>query len=100
MRKITFVNDRKLSEVGWSALSLSSDEFKTASSEYLRALEESKRKERTEYLAAIQGVNILTDSIKSTAEVFKKDLPYLYQIVPKTKIWIDLQVDKKGEYVK
>ena len=49
---------------------------------------------------ATAGVNILADIVKSTAEVFKKDLPYLYQIVPNTKIWIDLEVEKKGVYVK
>lgn len=46
------------------------------------------------------GVNIVSSTIKSTAEIFKKDLPYLYQVVAKTKIWIDLQVNKQGEYVK
>ena len=43
---------------------------------------------------------LVADIVKSTAEVFKKDLPYLYQIVPQSKIWIDLQVEKEGVYVK
>lgn len=123
----TFVNDRKLSEVGWSALTLSSDEFKTASNEYLKALEESKRKQEVQYATTTDGagnsymqpiqttntekpdpldylikggINVVATSVKTAADLFKKDLPYLYQIYPKTKIWIDLQVAKNGEYVR
>lgn len=123
----TFVNDKKIAEIGWGALSYSSDELKNATNEYLKALQESKREQKVEYATTTDGagnsymqpiqttntqkpqvsdyfytagVNILADIAKSTAEVFKKDLPYLYQIVPQTKIWIDLQVEKKGVYVK
>ena len=45
-------------------------------------------------------VNITASVVKSTAEIFKRDLPYLYQIKGKSKIWIDLKVNKQGEYVK
>ena len=123
----TYVNDKKVEEIGWSSLSYSSDEIKSATNEYLKALQESKKKQDVQYITttdgagnsymspvqttntekpnasdyfATAGVNILADIVKSTAEVFKKDLPYLYQIVPKTKIWIDLEVEKKGVYVK
>lgn len=123
----TYVNNRKIEEIGWSSLSYSSDEIKSATNEYLKALQESKKKQEVEYITttdgagnsymspvqttntekpdpmdyfATAGVNILADIVKSTAEVFKKDLPYLYQIVPQTKIWIDLQVEKEGVYVK
>lgn len=123
----TYVNDRKIEEIGWGAVSYSSDEIKNATNQYLQALQESKKKQSVEYLATSDGagnsymfpsqttntqqpnatdyfltagINILADITKSTAEVFKKDLPYLYQIVPKTKIWIDLEVEKKGVYVK
>ena len=123
----TYVNDRKVEEIGWNSLSYSSDEIKNATNEYLQALQESKKKQDVQYITtsdgagnsymspiqstntekpnasdyfATAGVNIIADIVKSTAEVFKKDLPYLYQIVPKTKIWIDLEVEKKGVYVK
>lgn len=123
----TYVNNRKIEEVGWGAVSYSSDEIKNATNEYLKALQESKKKQDVEYITTTDGagnsymspvqttntqkpdasdyfltagVNILADITKSTAEIFKKDLPYLYQIVPKTKIWIDLEVEKKGVYVR
>lgn len=122
----TFVNDRKIAEIGWSALSVSSDEVKSRTNEYLKALEQSKTKQSTDYVTtgtgsnsstyAVQNtntekpdpldylitgmVNITASVVKSTAEIFKKDLPYLYQIKGKSKIWIDLKVNKQGEYVK
>ena len=46
------------------------------------------------------GINVLASTVKTTADIFKADLPYLYQIAGKSKIWIDLKVNKKGEYVK
>lgn len=122
----TFVNDRKIAEIGWSALSVSADEVKSRTNEYLRALEQSKTQQSTDYVTtgtgsnsstyAIQNtntekpdpldylitgaVNITASVVKSTAEIFKRDLPYLYQIKGKSKIWIDLKVNKQGEYVK
>lgn len=123
----TYVNDRKIAEIGWNATSVSSDELKSATNEYLRALEQSKEKQETQYVTTQDpagnsymspstttnhekpdpldylvkaGVNILASAVKSTAEIFKKDLPYLYQVVGGSKIWIDLKVNKKGEYVK
>lgn len=118
----TFVNDRKIEAVGWNALSYSSEQLKTSTNEYLKALIECKKKQEIQYAAvnaggvtyaqpvqttnvapprvidyfATAGVNILADIIKSTAEVFKKDLPYLYQIAPRSKIWIDLEVESEG----
>ena len=123
----TYVNDRKIEEIGWSSLSYSSDEIKSATNEYLKAMQESKKKQEVQYATTTDGagnaymqpiqttntekpdamdyfvtagVNIVADIVKSTAEVFKKDLPYLYQIVPQSKIWIDLQVEKEGVYIK
>lgn len=122
----TFVNDRKLAEIGYSTLSVSSDELKTATNEYLRALEESKKKQDIQYVEVgsgadryvypVQtqntekpdpldyltkaGVNIAASAAKTTAEIFKRDLPYFYEIAGRTRIWIDLQVDKKGVFVK
>ncbi|CAD7289532.1 hypothetical protein LMG7974_01609 [Campylobacter majalis] len=123
----TFVNDRKIAEVGWGALSVGSDEFKTQSNAYLKALENSKQSQTTDYVSvtdasgnvypqAVQntntekpdpldylitgGINMVASIAKNTAEIFKRDLPYLYQIVGQTKIWIDLQVEKDGVYTK
>lgn len=123
----TFVNDRKLAEVGLSTLSVSSDEFKTVSNEYLKALEDSKRKQEVQYLTTTDGagnsymmpstvtntekpdpldylvkagINVASSAVKTTADIFKKDLPYLYEIKANTKIWIDLKVNRKGDYVK
>lgn len=123
----TFVNDRKIAEIGWSALSVGSDEFKTHTNAYLKELEKSKTQNSINYVnvtdssnnaypQAVQntntqkpdpldylitgGINVVASIAKNTAEIFKRDLPYLYQIVGKTKIWIDLQVEKNGEYVK
>lgn len=123
----TWVNDRKLSSVGYSAVSLSADELKTSSNEYLKALEESKKKQDVQFITTTDGagnsfmqpvqntsiekpdpldylikggINVLTTSIKAAADLFKSDLPFLYEVAGKTKIWIDLKVNKKGEYVK
>ena len=123
----TYVNDRKIAEVGWGSLSVGADEVKTATNEYLRALEQSKQKQEVTYVTTSDGagnsymtptqttnteepdpldylikagVNIVASAVKTTAELFKADLPYLYQIVGGSKIWIDLQVNKKGEFVK
>lgn len=122
----TYVNDRKLSEVGLEAVSSASNEVKTYTNQYLRALEQSKRQQQVvisnvgngnlgypvpqtitnvqapdplQYLA-LAGTNIVTSAIKSTADTFKKDLPYLYQIVSNTKIWVDLKVSEQGDYAK
>lgn len=123
----TYVNDRKISEIGWGALSVGSKEFQTASNEYLAALEKSKTRQEVEYVTTTDGagnsymspvnttntekpdpldylikgaINLTTSIAANTADIFKKDLPYLYYISGKTKIWIDLKVNRKGEYVK
>lgn len=122
----TFVNDRKITQVGLESLSQASTEVKTYTNQYLKALEQSKTRQDVVYTTtangsnayvtpttttntqapdplnylAIAGTNIITSAVKSTADIFKKDLPYLYQIVGKSKIWIDLQVKEEGEYVK
>ncbi|EAL3991111.1 hypothetical protein A9746_07900 [Campylobacter upsaliensis] len=123
----TYVNDRMLAKVGYGALSMGSDEVKNASNEYLKALEESKKKQEVNYVNVPDGqggmypqavqntntekpdpldylvkgaINVGASAVKAFADLAKEDLPYLYQIVPKTKIWIDLKVNKQGEYVK
>lgn len=122
----TYVNDRKLSEIALTTTSSAADELKTASNDYLKALEKSRTKQETEYVTvgtgnnqdtfAVQNtntepphiidyfgvamVNIVAGAVKAGAEVFKKDLPYLYDIVGGSKIWIDLQVDYKGEKIR
>lgn len=123
----TFVNDTKVAQIGWTALGASADEVKTVSNEYLKAIEESKETEETVPLTTTdsQGnitqtlvsqtnteapdpldyltkaaVNLSMSALKNTADIYKRDLPYLYYISAETKIWIDLKVSKKGEYVK
>ncbi len=123
----TYVNNRMIEKISYGALSTGSDEFKNASNEYLRALEESKKKQEISYINIADGsgnaypqavqntntekpdpldylikgaINVTASAVKSFADIAKEDLPYLYQIVPKTKIWIDLKVNKQGEYVK
>lgn len=122
----TFVNDRKITQVGLESLTQASTEVKTYTNQYLKALEQSKTRQDIAYTTTangsnayvtpttttntqapdplnylvIAGTNIITSAVKSTADIFKKDLPYLYQIVGKSKIWIDLQVKEEGEYVK
>jgi hypothetical protein len=123
----TFVNDRKLAEIGWATLGVSSDEIKASSNQYLKELEESRRSEQLAYadvpvgsgnssyaqtveLTNVErprasdyiigaGINIVASAVKSTAEIFKRDLPYLYEIVGGTKIYVDMQVKVKGERV-
>lgn len=120
----TYVNDRKLSEIALTTTSNAADELKTASNDYLKALEQSRTKQNTEYVqvggsnqetVAVQNtntekphivdyfgvatVNIVAGAIKAGAEVFKKDLPYLYDIAGGSKIYIDLQVDYRGEKI-
>jgi hypothetical protein len=123
----TYVNDRKIAEVGLSSLSVASDEAKTASNDYLKALEEARKKEElafvdvtsgnaTSYSQPVQltnierpevsdyligaGINILASTIKTTAELFKRDLPYLYEVIGGTKIYVDMQVIMKGEKIR
>ena len=123
----TYVNDRKIAEIGWGALSVGAGEFKTASNEYLAALEKSKTRQEVQYATTTDGagnsymqpisttntekpdpldylikggINLATAVAKNTADIFIKDLPYLYYVSAQTKIWVDLKVNKQGEYVK
>lgn len=118
----TFVNDRKISEIALSSTIVASDEIKSSTHEYLAALRESRKKQQTDYAVvngetiAVQNTNVekpqLSDFystalinigagiVKTTAEVFKKDLPYLYQITKNSKIYIDLKINKNGEIIK
>lgn len=122
----TYVDDRKLSELGWASVEVATDETKNYTNQYLQALRESKTRQEVVYTTAdsgsntyvtpttvtntqkpdpldyliTAGINIGASVIKTFADIFKKDLPYLYQIVPKSKIWIDLKIEENGEYVK
>ena len=121
----TYVNDRKLAEIALTATSNSADVIKTQSSDYLSELKESRRRNTTEYVTVGNGANsyiapiqnqntekpnamdyvtkaaidITAGIVKNTAEIFKKDLPYLYEIVGGSRIYIDLVIDKKGEKI-
>ena len=123
----TYVNDRKIAQISWSSLSVSADEVKKSTNEYLKALRESQTKQEVQYATTTDGagnaymqpiqitntekpdpldylidagINVVASTVKTTADIFKADLPYLYQIVGKSKIWIDLKVEKNGVYVK
>ena len=121
----TYVNDRKLAEIALTSTSNAADVIKTQSSEYLRELEESRKKNTVEYanvgqgansyIAPIQqqntekpnaadyivkaGIDIVSGIVKTTADVFKKDLPYLYEIVGGSRIYVNLVIDKRGEQI-
>ena len=119
----TFVNDTKIAQVGWTALGAGADEIKTASNEYLQAIQDSKQTEQVIPISDSQGntttttvtntdppdplnyltkavINLSASALKQTADLYKADLPYLYYIAAETKIWIDLKVNKQGEYVR
>ena len=125
----TYVNDRKIAEIGWGAVSEGADEINSASNQYLAALEKSKTRQEINYMNVTDangnvypmgsnttnteppdpldylikgGINLVTSVVKNTADIFSKDLKdnYLYYISGQTKVWIDLEVKKQGEYVK
>ena len=119
----TYVNDQKLREIALTSTSNAADVIKTQSSEYLRALEDSRKKNTTEYVQVGQGgnsyvapvqnqntekpnaadyiakagIDIVSGIVKTTAEVFKRDMPYLYEIVGGSRIYVNLVIDKRGE---
>jgi len=120
----TYVNDRKLAEIGYSTVIVANDEIGRSTSEYLKQLQESKRRESVEYVSVNNGnnnvqpvqttntekpnamdyivtggINIITSTIKTAAEIFRKDLPYLYDIVGGSRIYVDLVVSKTGEKI-
>jgi hypothetical protein len=122
----TYVNDRKIAEIGWSTLGVASDEVKVSSNRYLQALEDAREKEEIAYVNVPSGannsypqavtttnidkpkasdyvigagINILASAVKTTAEIFRNDLPYLYEILGGTKIYVDMQVRVKGERI-
>ncbi|QKF93221.1 hypothetical protein [Campylobacter sp. CCUG 57310] len=122
----TYANDRKLSEIALTSTSETAEVFKTQSSDYLKQLEASRKQRKVEYVnvgnssgdsyvAPIQventekpnavdyitkaGIDIVSGIVKTTADVFKKDLPYLYEIVGGSKIYIDLVIDRNGEKI-
>ncbi len=122
----TYANDRKLSEIALSATSNTADVIKTQSSDYLKQLEQSRKNQKTEYVtvgsgsgsyvAPVQnentekpnavdyiakaGIDIVSGVVKNTAEIFKRDLPYLYEIVGGSRVYVDLVIDRNGEKIK
>lgn len=121
----TFVNDRKITEIALESTSKGADVFKTQSSQYLEELKQSRKKQSVEYVnvgtgsnsyvAPIQNTNtekpratdyivkgaidLVSETIKTTADVFKRDLPYLYEIKGGSKVYIDLVISKNGEKI-
>lgn len=119
----TFVNDRKIAEIGYQSTIETANILQSTTHAYLAQLQESEKKTDVDYVTAqnsssdanviaIQtsetkkpewedyaigaGIDIVAGVVKTTAEVFKKDLPYLYEIKKNSKIYIDLKVFKKG----
>ncbi|RDU61859.1 hypothetical protein [Helicobacter sp. MIT 14-3879] len=117
----TYVNERKLTEVGLDVVGAAADEVKTASNQYLMAYEQSRLRQDTQVYqngltaypiqniqyetpdpllyVAKAGINLVASSTKAIADAFKKDLPYLYMIAAGTRIYVDMQVISKGEKV-
>ncbi|MBR8466477.1 hypothetical protein KDE13_09035 [Campylobacter sp. faydin G-140] len=119
----TFVNDRKLATIALESTSQTADVFKTQSSEYLQEVKDSRKNETVEYVQVGSGgssyvapvqsknteepkasdyiikgaIDIVSGIVKTTADVLKKDLPFLYEVKGGSKIYIDLIIDKKGE---
>ncbi|EAJ2975629.1 hypothetical protein ACMWEF_001585 [Campylobacter jejuni] len=123
----TFVNDRKLAQIGWEGLSTATQQIQQSTNEYLQALEQSKQKQNVNYVNVSDGagnsypqaavttntekpdpldylitgsINVISNVVQNTADIFSADLPYLYYISKDSKIWIDLKVNKQGVYVK
>ena len=116
----TWVNTQKLEKAKYRTISLSSDEIKAASNEYLKALEQSKTKiERvvpsggsyTETDSPVisgqetqppdaatyaikAGINIVAAAAKGISETLASDLPYLYTVAEGTRIYVDMTIDK------
>lgn len=117
----TYVNERKVAEIAYSTTSVGADEVKTASNQYLTAYEQSRYSQQTSIIGggltqypittfqyqepdpllylAKAGVNLVSSAIKNTADILKKDLPYLYEIKGGSKIFVDMQVLQHGEKV-
>ncbi|OCR87752.1 hypothetical protein CFT12S00416_07960 [Campylobacter fetus subsp. testudinum] len=121
----TYVNDRKISEIALTATIDGTETIKTQSNDYIKQVEASRKKNTTEYIQVGSGSNtyvapvqnqntekpiasdyitkglidITAGIVKNTAEIFKKDLPYLYLIKGGSQIWIDIKVSKNGEKI-
>jgi hypothetical protein len=120
----TYVNNRKLAQLGYATLESTAVAVDSGVNDYMEQLEASKKEqtaslgsggstnsgsgniinepvvvENTEKPDAadyiVKGVvGIVTGIAKNVASIYKQDLPYLYQIVPKSKVYIDLYVDE------
>lgn len=119
----TYVNNRKLEKISLDSTSKGAMAVKEGANDYLEQLEQSKVVEQAsvgqssidnsgdgtviaqpvvtrntqppeakDYL--VKGaIDIITGTVKAVADVYKADLPYLYQIVEGSKIYVDLYVN-------
>lgn len=119
----TYVNNRKLEKIALESTSNTATSVKEGANDYLEQLEQSKVIEEAsigqssidnsgdgtviaqpvvtkntqppevrDYV--IKGaIDIVTGTVKAVADMYKSDLPYLYQIVAGSKIYIDLYVN-------
>jgi len=120
----TFVNDRKVAQIALKSAEMSAGEVKVASNEYLKQLERSRVRQEVTYANVTAGeniaypvpiqntntlppraedyvakaaINIVAETVKTAAQVFRSDLPYLYEIKKGSKIFIDLVVSDKSD---
>lgn len=121
----TYVNNRKLEKVALESTANSAMAVREGANDYLEQLEQSKVVEEAsvgestidntgsgtviaqpvvtkntkepeieDYL--VKGaIDIITGTVKAVADVYKSDLPYLYQIVGGSKLYVDLYVNPK-----
>jgi len=119
----TYVNNRKLDKLGYETLGNTAAAAQSGANDYLDQLEESKKVETAsigqnsidntgsgtviaqpvvtknvakpdaeDYL--IKGaIDLVAGTIKSFSNIYKADLPYLYQVVDGSKLYIDLYVN-------
>lgn len=119
----TYVNNRKLEKLTLEATGNTAIAIKNGSNDYLEQLEASKvtqeatsgdsstvnsgsgtvvtqpvvttnteKPEAKDYI--VKGaIDIITGTVKAFTDVYKADLPYLYQIVKGSKLYIDLYVN-------
>lgn len=119
----TYVNNRKLERIALESTGRASDTIRTGANDYLDQLEASKQEqvasngtgtidnsgsgtvitqpvvttntqppEAQDYI--VKGaIDIVAGTVKAITDVYKADLPYLYQIVGESKIYVDLYVN-------
>ena len=117
----TYVNNRKLEKVALEAAGNTALAVKEGANDYLDQLEASKVSQEASGANAVSNglntvvnqpvvttntekpdaedyivkgaIDIVTGTLKAVTDIYKSDLPYLYQIVDGSKLYIDLYVN-------